>query len=131
MEDEWNVDRLLVELRAMHEATVLEELLAVVGGEQDERAVVQAVAGAGLVRSVLVTQVPAVVRPTLLGVLSIFGLLAALFGAQPTHLHAAFDSPDLCATCSWSLHAPTTLSTPVAVDLEPALVVTIVPWGST
>ena len=53
-------------------------------------------------------------------------LLTALLFAQPAHSHSALAAPELCAPCSWSLHAPTVLATPLALAGKPTLAADVV-----
>jgi hypothetical protein len=43
----------------------------------------------------------------LLRLAAALALVLALVGGEPSHGHAPFSSPDLCAACSFSMHAPT------------------------
>jgi hypothetical protein len=54
-------------------------------------------------------------------------LLTALLFAQPAHSHSALAAPELCAPCSWSLHAPSVLAAPLALAGAATLVVDVAP----
>ena len=66
-------------------------------------------------------------RSALVPLLIAASLLTALFFAQPAHSHSALGAPELCAPCSWSLHAPTVLAAPLALAGAPTLVADVAP----
>ena len=80
------------------------------------------------VRGAAVSLEPPVTAPRrrLVPLLIAASLLTALLFAQPAHSHAALAAPELCAPCSWSLHAPTVLAAPVALTGTPTLATDVV-----